>query len=85
MECEVALAAIRWGFQGGEFSGNGGEDSLLDFLLQFLAGGRFERGNRGVRGMSDESALRLGLDAIGELRDQALEIHGVDFSLDLRG
>jgi len=29
--------------------------------------------------MSDESALWLGLDAIGELRDQALEIHSGRF------
>jgi hypothetical protein len=43
----VALVALRWEFQVGEFSGNGGEDSLLDFLLQFLGVGASSGGTEG--------------------------------------
>src|SRR6185437_6879235 len=66
----------RGKIQSGKFPGHGGTDAGLNLFLQLLARGGFERREAGIAGMGDESALRLGLDAVSERADDALNIHG---------
>ena len=81
-DVEIELGSLAFGrqFQSGELLrhrvGNGG----LNFLLQLLARSSFEWSNIGIAGVGDESAFGLGLDAVGESRDDAFEVHG-DFAI----
>jgi hypothetical protein len=48
---------------------------LPESFVQARARWRFDRRQGGITGVRDESAFRLGLDAVGELRYYALEFH----------
>src|SRR5215470_5505357 len=52
-----------------------GESVFLDLFLQFLAGRSLEWSDAGIGGVGNESTVGFGLNAICEMRDQALEFH----------
>ena len=54
-----------------------GENVFPYLFLQFVARKRFDRSDVGIGRMGDESPARFGLNAICEMRDQALEFHEV--------
>ena len=75
---ELVLSAVESEFEIGKLGGEIGDDLLLNCLQQLLARGSFEWWNRRIAGASDEASVGLLLDVVGELRDQALEIHWAD-------
>jgi hypothetical protein len=58
-----------------KFRGEAGGNVFLDLSLQFLACGRLERLDFRIARVGDESTFGFGLDAIGELRDETLQVH----------
>ena len=60
-----------------KFLGQGGADIGLNLLLQLLSCGSLERWQAGIVGVGDESALRIGLDAVGKRADCTVKIHRV--------
>jgi hypothetical protein len=75
MEGEFELLIFERELQAREFRRKAGGDVCLDLSLQFLARWGLERRDCGIGSVSDESAFGLGLDSIGEMRDQAFEFH----------
>src|SRR5579859_235189 len=72
---ELEPAVLRRQLQPGELRRQTRGDRGLNLLLQFLARGRLQRRHRRIGGVRNESAFGLRLNAIGKLRDQALEFH----------
>lgn len=78
LDVEIELCGLTFGkLQAGELLGNCGGDGGLNLLLQFHAGGGFERGRVGIARTGDETAFGLGLDAVGEGADDAFKVHGM--------
>jgi hypothetical protein len=84
VEVEVELLAFRRELEAGKLRGQGSRDVGLDLLLQFLARRGFERRDRRISRTGDKAAFGLGLDAIGEARDDALEFRGAIVAPPLR-
>ena len=78
---ELVLSAVQSELDIGKLGGKIGDHLLLNGLQQLLASVSFERRDGGITGASDEAAVGLLLDVIGELRDQAFEIHWADSNL----
>ena len=62
--------------QTGKLRGQGTGNVRLNFSLQFLPRRCFEWQHRRIGGIGDEATSGLGLNTIGEMRDQAFEVHG---------
>src|ERR1700704_5144724 len=58
-----------------KFRGEAGGNVFLNLPLQFLACRRLERRDFRIARVGDESTFGFGLDAIGELRYEALQVH----------
>lgn len=75
MEVEVGFMVWQRKLETRKLRGQAGRYRRLNFLLQFFAGRRLKRWDIGSAGPRDKSAFGLGLDAINELRDEALKLH----------
>jgi len=75
VESEFQLSIVGGNLEAGKFRRQSGSDICLYFSLKFLASGRFKRRGRRIGCMGDESAPGLRLDAVGEVRDETLEVN----------
>jgi len=75
VEGEFEFLILQGELQAGEFCSQGAGDVCLDLSLEFLTRGGLQWRECGVASVGNEPAFRFGLNAIGKMRDQALQFH----------